>query len=113
MNVALAFIEAIGPIFELIKDTELDTYAMEISNAILIRMKDNDEKDADEIDKIGIKNFFKSIRSVLSRILSNDIKDQIKYTMLVERLKSKNNKRRMQAIDILKSEYKIISISNF
>ena len=109
-NIELRFVEAIGPIFELIKDPELNTYATELAGAILARIKDNEEKDIKEVDKMGIKNFFKSIKDLLNQMVTTEISDKIKFTLLTQRLNSKNLVRQIQAIQMLEDEYEIFSI---
>jgi hypothetical protein len=110
--VALKFLVAINPMFEIIKDTELDSYAVELANAIVGRMKEKNEKDAKEIDKIGIKAFFKSIKNVMKRSNLVEAKDKLTFTMLEERLNSKLLIRKLQGLDILKQEYAISRIGN-
>jgi len=76
------------------------------------RIKDGNEKDAKEIDKIGIKAFFKSIKKVMERSNLIAVKDQLTFTMLTERVNSKLLIRKLEALDILKQEYAISAISN-
>lgn len=107
---ALKFVDAVSPVFEIVREPEVDSYAVELCNAIVARVKDASEKDAKEIDKMGIQNFFKSIKSVIERSNIFSARDQITSMMLYSKLGSKSLARKLQALHILKHEYGILSI---
>lgn len=118
MKVILKFLYAIGNLFENMDiNEEISKLADNLLTSLIsYRIKESNEKDMKEIDKLTLKGFFNVIKNLLEtclKCLKKDYRSEIENYLIIGQIKSDNLTRKIQGISIFIENHNIINIRIF
>lgn len=95
--------EAVQPSFAIVKGEEVEAFARELVRALVERLKDCDEEDIQEIEKITVE-----MLGIAKIEGSAEAKKAIAALIIRKQLRSESLKKKIEAMNILKESYKVL-----